>query len=159
MFHSCFGCYSIPAVLSYAVVTMGPQDAWGVGLGSCQRSSEGENTYLALAKATNGGCAVELIGSGALPLRTSKAEGEVLADDVLKNRTRAKLISQYPAKLGNLSGYQLDFSIPEKDTELIQSYVFARRNLATYTIIISVAVPVDAECQPNISWIREHLQL
>jgi TM2 domain-containing membrane protein YozV len=122
-----------------------------------QRSTEGEKTHLALARATNGGCAVQLTGSGVLPLRTSKAEGEILAEDVLKNHSGAKLITQHPATLGNLNGYQLDFSIPDQDTELLQSYVLARRDLVTY-MMIAVAGSADPECESSTNWIREHLQ-
>jgi hypothetical protein len=61
--------------------------------------------------------------------------------------------------LGNLHGQEVEFVATFDGNEVIQRYLMARRGLATYALITTMASSRQQECEQDAGWIRENIHI
>jgi len=105
------------------------------------------------------GCQVMLIGQAAVPFRSLAADVDIFTRDMLQKNNNFRKVAERPDMLGNLSGNEVEFAATFHGNEIIQRYLMARRGMALYALVTTMASSLQSDCEQDITWIRENVHI
>jgi hypothetical protein len=114
--------------------------------------------YLISAK-KGAGCQVMLIGQAAAPFRTLAADVDIFTRDMLQKNNNFRKVAERPDMLGNLPGEEVEFVATFHGSEVIQQYLIARRGMALYALVTTMASSLQQDCEQDATWIRENIHI
>jgi len=115
-----------------------------------------------LVKATRleGACEVELMGQSSLPLRSLGYEVEALSREILDKNENFRRVGERPVALGNIKeGHEIQFVAAVEEQEVLQRYLVARKNMAVYILVTTMASTFQPGCEKDAEGIRENVRI
>lgn len=121
---------------------------------------QSDKQFLVKAETLGGACQVALLGQGSFPVRSLDTELDALSRDLLQNNPNFHGTGKRPAALGNLGeGREAAFVAQVGNQQVIQSYLVARKSMAAYVLITTMASTFTPKCEKDAAWIRENVHI
>jgi hypothetical protein len=105
------------------------------------------------------GCQVMLVREAASPFRSLPAVMEAFSQELLQKNANFRKVAQRPGRLGNLSGQEVEFVAAFHGNEVVQRYLMARKRWVLYSLVTTMASPLQQECESDANWIRENISI
>jgi hypothetical protein len=120
---------------------------------------DASNQKIVIAATKGKGCRAALVQEGATPLYSLNAVRRKLTRNVLDKNSNYREVVQRSGQLGNLPGEEVEFVENRVDGDIVQRYLVARRGLAVYTLVTTMAASRRADCESDAEWIRENITI
>lgn len=114
--------------------------------------------YLISAK-KGAGCQVMLIGEAAAPFRSLASDVDRFTTDMLQKNNNFRKVAERPHMLGNLPGKEVEFAATFHGNEVIQRYLMARKGMALYALVTTMASSLQQDCEQDATWIRKNIHI
>ena len=105
------------------------------------------------------GCQVILAGQASAPLRSLAADVDIFTKDQLQRNNNYRKVAEQSATFGNLPGQEVEFAATFGQNEVVQRYLFARRGLALYVLVTTMASSLQQDCEQDAGWIRANIHI
>lgn len=115
--------------------------------------------YLIQAASTGGACRAGLALDSLSPFKGLESRKELILAEIQRVNPEARLVGQRQSKLGVRSGYELTFSHLEGGYEILTRFVFARKGMTLFSLILTNPAPFDEDCRRLTDAIRVRLVL
>ena len=135
--------------LTYGVSLLAPAD-WNLDMSNKQ--------YL-ISTGKSAGCQLILIGQAAIPVRTLTADVDRFTRDMLQKNQNFRKVAERPDTLGNLPGEEVEFVATFHGNDVVQRYLMARKGLALYVLVTTMASSLQKDCEPDATWVRENIHI
>jgi TM2 domain-containing membrane protein YozV len=121
---------------------------------------QSDKQFLVKTETLGGACQVALLGQGSLPFGSVDTEVEALSRDLLQKNPNFHATGKRAAALGNLGdGREAAFAAQVGNQQVMQSYLVARKSMATYVLITTLASMFAPKCEKDTEWIRENVHI
>ena len=121
---------------------------------------QSDKQFLVKAEMLGGACQVALLGQGSFPVGSVDTEVDALSRELLQKNPNFQATGKRPVALGNLDdAREAAFVAQVENQQVIQNYLVARKRLATYVLITTIASTVAPQCEKDAEWIRENVHI
>jgi hypothetical protein len=121
---------------------------------------QSDKAFLVKAETLDGACQVALMGQGSLPVRSVGSEMEALSQELLQKNGNYHRTGERPIALGNITeGREVQFVAIVEEQGVIQRYLVARKNMALYVLITTMASAYQPKCEKDVEGIRQNVRI
>lgn len=119
-----------------------------------------DNAFMIEATTLDGACQVALMGQASLPVRGLGSEVEALSQEIVEKNKNFHRVGERPLALGNIAeGREVQFVASIGEQDVIQRYLVARKKMALYVLITTMAATVQPQCEEDAARIREDVRI